>query len=48
MLGLSHRDIESSDTNWPFFFESADNIFTWEGDFYGDPRNFTLTTRFDF
>ena len=41
VVGLSHRDIESTSSNWPFFFDSVSDINGWTGDFpepaWGDP-----------
>ena len=43
VVGLSHRDIESKSTNWPFFFDSVSTINGWTGDFpepaWGNPRS---------
>ncbi|WP_280283147.1 TonB-dependent siderophore receptor [Pseudomonas sp. BN415] len=43
VVGLSHRDIESKSTNWPFFFDSVPTINGWTGDFpepaWGNPTS---------
>ncbi|WP_280374636.1 TonB-dependent siderophore receptor [Pseudomonas sp. BN515] len=43
VVGLSHRDIESKSTNWPFFFDSVSTINGWTGDFpepaWGNPTS---------
>jgi outer membrane receptor for ferric coprogen and ferric-rhodotorulic acid len=43
VVGLSHRDIESTSTNWPFFFDSVPTINGWTGDFpepdWGSPTS---------
>ncbi|MDT4802841.1 Ferripyoverdine receptor [compost metagenome] len=43
VVGLSHRDIESDETNWPFFFDPAPSVFGWNGDFpepdWGSPQS---------
>jgi outer membrane receptor for ferric coprogen and ferric-rhodotorulic acid len=43
VVGLSHRDIESDETNWPFFFDAAPSVFGWNGDFpepdWGSPQS---------
>ncbi|MBD2836304.1 TonB-dependent siderophore receptor [Pseudomonas sp. JM0905a] len=43
VVGLSHRDIESKATNWPFFFDSVASINGWTGDFpepaWGNPTS---------
>ncbi|WP_233281699.1 TonB-dependent siderophore receptor [Pseudomonas tructae] len=33
VAGLSHRDIRSHESNWPFFFDSVPTVNGWSGDF---------------
>ncbi|BAN48967.1 ferripyoverdine receptor FpvA [Metapseudomonas resinovorans NBRC 106553] len=43
VVGVSHRDVEADETNWPFFFDPVPTINGWTGDFpepdWGAPQS---------